>query len=128
MKIPPDTVLYNRLDISYEAQPDDIKRAYKTKAKTLHPDSPGGSYDGFAELLEAYTILKDPDLKANYDATGIWSTMPSKEDAPPEVDFIAGMCEDYFAAKDAGCPYTMLFFMEEHIKTTLIHVDQQKSD
>jgi hypothetical protein len=41
------------LGLSYPCSKADIKRAYRAKAKTLHPDS-GGSHDEFIRLQSAY--------------------------------------------------------------------------
>jgi len=55
------------------ATADTIKRAYKEQAKKHHPDR-GGDANKFAEISNAYDILKDPDKRAFYDHTG--STTP----------------------------------------------------
>jgi hypothetical protein len=41
------------LGLSYPCSKADIKRAYRNKAKVLHPDS-GGSHDEFTRLQSAY--------------------------------------------------------------------------
>ncbi|RYZ77307.1 MAG: J domain-containing protein [Proteobacteria bacterium] len=44
------------LGVGEESAPDDIKSAFRKRAKELHPDA-GGSHDAFVELNEAYDIL-----------------------------------------------------------------------
>jgi curved DNA-binding protein CbpA len=46
-----------------------IKNAYRSKAKTLHPDK-GGDAAEFAEVAKAYEVLSDPGRRLLYDATG----------------------------------------------------------
>jgi DnaJ-class molecular chaperone len=46
-----------------------IKSAYRHKAKTAHPDA-GGSEDAFHKLTEAFRVLSDPIQRERYDATG----------------------------------------------------------
>lgn len=57
---------YERLGVSRNASPDEIKRAYKKLAIKHHPDK-GGDHETFASINEAYDTLKDPTKKQNYD-------------------------------------------------------------
>jgi len=61
--------LYQILGIRRAAAQDEIQRAYRRKAKTLHPDG-GGSVKAFSELSTAYTVLSDPNRRERYDRTG----------------------------------------------------------
>jgi len=42
------------LDVSPRASAGEITAAYRAKAKTLHPDAPGGSHEAFVKLKAAY--------------------------------------------------------------------------
>lgn len=60
---------YHILGIDAKAKPDDIKRAYRQRAKQYHPDlnpAPGAS-EQFIQITEAYEILYDPRKRAAYD-------------------------------------------------------------
>jgi molecular chaperone DnaJ len=64
---------YDVLGVKNGASPDEIKKAYRTKAKELHPDRNAdnpGSEAKFKEANEAYEVLKDADKKAAYDRFG----------------------------------------------------------
>lgn len=64
---------YEVLGLSKGASAEDIKQAYRKKAKELHPDRNSHNPDAerqFKEAGEAYDVLKDPDKKAAYDRFG----------------------------------------------------------
>lgn len=64
---------YDVLGISKGADAAEIKKAYRTKAKELHPDRNTDNPDAetqFKEAGEAYECLKDADKKAAYDRYG----------------------------------------------------------
>lgn len=61
---------YSLLGVQKDAGPDEIKAAWRSKAKTLHPDhnrdDPLASRR-FAEVGQAYEVLKDPERRRRYD-------------------------------------------------------------
>ena len=61
---------YEVLGIDKSASADDIKKAYRKKAKEFHPDLHPGDKEceqKFKEVNEAYEVLSDADKRAKYD-------------------------------------------------------------
>ena len=64
---------YEVLGIDTNATDEDIKRAYRKKAKECHPDLHPNDKEAearFKELNEANEVLSDPDKRARYDQFG----------------------------------------------------------
>lgn len=64
---------YSILEISREANAEEIKKAYRKKAMEVHPDRHGGDKEKetlFKEVNEAYATLSSPEKKAHYDRFG----------------------------------------------------------
>lgn len=61
--------LYDLLDVSRDASPDEIKRAYRRKAREHHPDA-GGDESTFKQVTHAYQVLSDPQARMRYDRFG----------------------------------------------------------
>lgn len=60
---------YSILGVARSASKDEIKRAFKEKAKKHHPDK-GGDAEKFKAINEAYKVLSDDELKTRYDRFG----------------------------------------------------------
>jgi hypothetical protein len=57
------------LGIPSDASEADIRKAYLSKARELHPDvNPGVSHSQFASLAEAYRVLSNPKRREHYGA------------------------------------------------------------
>jgi DnaJ-class molecular chaperone len=66
---------YDILGIARDASADDIKKAFRRRAREIHPDLHTGAKKTemekkFKELNEAHEVLSDPDKRKKYDQYG----------------------------------------------------------
>lgn len=60
---------YDILGVPPTASEQQIKSAYRRRARETHPDA-GGDGDEFSLVSRAYSILMDPDKRKQFDETG----------------------------------------------------------
>ncbi len=64
---------YAVLGVERTATQADIKRAFREKVRSCHPDANPGDADAerrFKEINEAYSVLNNPEKRSNYDQWG----------------------------------------------------------
>ncbi|MBL4698126.1 MAG: DnaJ domain-containing protein [Phycisphaerales bacterium] len=86
------TDYYQVLEVSKGADAEQVKQAFRSKARKLHPDVSDDPDAGkkFSELNEAYEVLSDPEKRAKYDRLGhdqFVSGRPAGYASAQEVDF-----------------------------------------
>lgn len=74
------TDLYDVLGVKPDATHDEIRAAYRQRAKQTHPDG-GGSEAEFLKVSHAHRVLGDDNLRARYDKTGKSDIEPDNSEA-----------------------------------------------
>jgi curved DNA-binding protein len=78
--------LYEILEVSPTATPDEIKKSYRRLAMLYHPDKAGDNPVAaakYAEITKAYEILIDPEKRALYDKPSRTRTFYRSSWRPP---------------------------------------------
>ena len=80
---------YALLGVPRTADAEEIKRAYRRKARKFHPDvsKEKNAEARFKEVQEAYEVLKDTEKRAAYDQLGANWRDGQQFRAPPGFDF-----------------------------------------
>lgn len=93
---------YALLGVARNAGPDELKKAYRKRARELHPDAnpdDKAAEDQFKAVAHAYEVLSDPDSRARYDRFGEAGVSGNGQTGDP---FAGGGLGDIFEAFFGG--------------------------
>lgn len=80
---------YAVLGVDPASSDEEIRVAFRRRAKDLHPDAGSGDANAFILLKRAYDTLSDPDRRADYDRTCEPPAEPPPEPRWPPPDRVA---------------------------------------
>jgi curved DNA-binding protein CbpA len=76
--------IYKYFNLKKDASPEEVKKAFRNKAKKTHPDTEKGNKEEFEKTNQFYKILINPILRKEYDETGkIYNTSKLEQDNIP---------------------------------------------
>jgi curved DNA-binding protein CbpA len=92
---------YRTLQVVPEAEPEVVRAAYRALSGRHHPDVVGGSDARMRQLNEAWTVLRDPTLRREYDRKRALAAIvpadpsPGHQPAPPAPQGGTGSVLDF---------------------------------
>ena len=136
---------YETLQISPNADPDTVQRVFRLLAQRFHPDNKDtGNADRFRALHEAYSVLSDPEKRAQYDVhhqalrQERWrfaASVKSNDDYENEQQMRCTILEILYARRRAEpgtpsfSPYELTQLTgqpREHLEFTMWYLNQKK--
>lgn len=107
---------YQILGVSTSASAAEIKRAYRRRAKELHPDIPGPAFsqasraEKMRDLIRAYETLSEPERRAEFDVLyGIFRRAKGSHGATAGFDYRAWLLQRTDKASRAKLIFFDLF-------------------
>ena len=103
---------YDRLGVSRSASADEIKKAYRKRARELHPDANPGDPEAegkFKEVARAYQVLSDDSQRSRYDQFGEAGVGGATGGGASQGDMFGGglgdIFETFFGGAGGGSPF-----------------------
>lgn len=88
--------IYEVFGIDKNANNDEIKKAYRKKAKENHPDIVKDKREEFEKINKYYKVLMNPLSRKKYDETGKIDS-DNNNDKPTAMEFVAHLFETTMA-------------------------------
>ena len=80
---------YAVLGVTGAASPDELRRAFRQRMRSVHPDTKNGDEEAAKQVNAAYTLLSDPARRRIYDRTR--SAQAAERSGVPAMCFVCGI-------------------------------------
>lgn len=117
--------LYQILGIDPGATGAEVRRAYREKAKSSHPDV-GGDVAEFQEISRAYAVLSNPVKRIVYDATGKEESAPAADEVA--VSILSNLAEAAISAQQDPATFDFVKEMQRQVSDAISASKQQVRD
>jgi DnaJ-class molecular chaperone len=118
--------LYDVLGVDKSAQPVDIRKAYRSRAKKAHPDA-GGSVESFELLRLAHDCLSDVERRRRYDETGQAEPTEADNEASKIMNIAVGAVNNVMGSiHQRGLSWEKFDILGDAIKQIGAQIDQVK--
>lgn len=114
--------LYNILGVKQSATKETIRKAYKSRARILHPDK-GGDNEAFQELQHAYAILYDENRRAKYDVTGDDGNVVDKD-----AEVRTHLAKTFLSMIQSERKGDAVQLVEQHVKIQILSGERNRDD
>lgn len=119
--------LYAILGVARGATPEQIKTAFRKLAKKHHPDI-GGDKEKFETIQQAYEVLVDQAMRAEYDRTGELPNRNPDNSHIPALQRLGMMFDQTLGVLDqAGTPWTSVDLVDR-MKATFAQDKRNRDD
>ena len=116
--------LYDVLGVDAGASADEIKAAYRRRAKNAHPDV-GGSAQEFGDVKLAHAVLSDPERRARYDRAGEVEEPEPNNIEQGALGLIGIMLEAALVSENDPIKYDLVAVMKAVFLTQIIEVSRK---
>lgn len=115
---------YAELGIKKEASPEEVRRAYRRKARKTHPDA-GGTAEEFAKVTKAHSVLINPLRRLNYDRTGKMDEDEPNDEQTKGLQIIAEVLDGILQEVENPETIDLVAEIKRNLKAGLTNIHNQ---
>lgn len=117
--------LYEFFDINKDASKEEIKKAYRKKAKETHPDKNKEKREDFEKANKYYLVLIDDKKRENYDKTGKIDN--NNINNTVYIQFLCQLFKNMIDKCDGDFNFNIFDKMKDHINNNINNFEINKS-
>lgn len=118
---------YTTLGINSDATQDEIKKAYRERAKATHPDINEGNDEEFKAVNRANEILSDPEARKKYDESGYEGSSNQEQLVNSLITMLSMEFLDHLDVKTESLTEFLKSRIEDNISAATKLINSQKT-